>query len=365
MTRIITRFDLHIMARLVAGFVFFVGALILFFVVLHYVEFSDDFVDGGATLRQVFFVYYPSYVPEIVRLTSPLALFLACVYITGKLAEELQIVALQASGVSLYRIMVPYLLVGLVVTGGMFYFNGWVVPVTNETVLEYDREYLGEGARRLDISDIHRQNRPGEIVTVGYYDAEDSTAHRVSLQRFGGDRRLLSRLDATRMAWIDSLRVWRLENATERRFPGGRLEERQRVGTLDTTLLLYPRDFARTGRDTEAMTIPDAAEYVAQLKRSGASGIGRPLVAYYTKFSYPLANFILVLVAVPLAAVRRRGGQAVRFGIGLGVAFAYLAIQKLTEPLGYTGDLSPALTAWLPHAVFAAVALALLWRVRK
>ena len=120
-----------------------------------------------------------------------------------------------------------------------------------------------------------------------------------------------------------------------------------------------------TGRDAEAMTIPAAANYVDALKRSGASHIGRPLVAYYTKYAYPFANLILVLISVPLASRRRRGGQAVQFGIGLLTAFVYLAAQKLTEPFGYSGKLSPLVTAWLPHLIFALIAAILIWRVRK
>ncbi len=353
------------MLRLVKGFCFFVGVLIIFFIVLHYVEYSDDFFDGGASLREVFLVYYPSYIPEIIRLTSPLAIFLACIYVTGKLAQELQLIALQTSGVSLYRLMVPYVVVGLFVTGGMFGFNGWVVPQTNETVVEYDTEYLNTGERAVDIDKIHRQNRPGMIVSVGYYDRTDKVGHRVSLQAFESPSSLASRIDAPRMTWIDSLGVWRLTDATKRTFVNGQMQSVRQIGTVDTTLQIYPRDFARTGRDVEAMTIPAAADYVDALRRSGAGDLGRPLVAFYTKFTYPFANLILVLLSLPIAAVRRRGGQAVRLAIGLLTAFTYLSLQKLTEPWGYSGDLPAHFVAWAPHAIFALIALLALWRVRK
>jgi len=105
-------FEWHITARLLKGFVLFVGALIVFFIVLHWVEYSDDFLDGGATAWEVFTVFYPNYIPEIVRLTSPLALFLSCLYLTGTLAQELQLIALQTSGVSLYQLLRPYVGVG-------------------------------------------------------------------------------------------------------------------------------------------------------------------------------------------------------------------------------------------------------------
>lgn len=360
-----TTFDRHIILRLLKGFFFFVLALIVFFIVLHYVEYSDDFFDGGATLREVFLVYYPSYIPEIIRLTSPLAIFLSCIYVTSKLAQELQLIALQTSGVSLYRLLIPYALVGVLITGSMFGFNGWVVPQTHETVVEYDAEYLNTSSQPVDVNQIHRQNRPGSIVSVGYYDRNDQVAHRVSLQHFSGPSALSSRLDAPRMEWVDSLGVWRLTNATQRTFERGELKAVRSVGTVDTLLQIYPRDFARTGRDVEAMTITTARDYVASLRRSGASHIGRPLVAYYSKFAYPFANLILVLLSIPLASVRRRGGQAVQFGIGLLTAFTYLAFQKLTEPWGYSGDLSPLFVAWAPHVIFAVVALIALWQVRK
>lgn len=359
-----TRFDRHIIYRLLLGFSILITVLIAFFIVLHYVEFVDDFFDRGATMRQVFLVYYPSYIPEIVKLTSPLALFLACVYITGKLAQSLQITALQTAGVSLYRLMVPYLVVACVVTVFMFWFNGWIVPETNRTVLEFEQQYLKDAPQVVDVRNIHRQNRPGTFVTVGYFDRRGEIAHRVSIQQFNESHELTGRIDAPSMSWIDSLSSWRIENPTVRSFAGGS-ERRRRLDQIDTTLQILPRDLARTERDVESMTIPAAAQYVRDLERSGAGGIGRTKVGYYTKFAYPVANLILILIGMPLASVRRRGGQAVQMGLGLVVAFLYLAAQKLTEPFGYTGEVPPLVAAWLPHALFFLGAIVLLLKARK
>ncbi|MFB6248687.1 MAG: LptF/LptG family permease [Salinibacter sp.] len=360
-----TTFERHIIKRLLKGFVFFIGSLVVFFIVLHWVEYSDDFLDGGATAWEVFTVFYPSYIPEIIRLTSPLALFLSCIYLTGTLAQELQLTALQTSGVSLYRLMRPYVLVGGIVTLFMFGFNGWVVPRTNEIVVQYENEYLPHGGgQTTDPSEIHRQNTPRTVLSVGYYNQDRVRAHDVSLQEFAPTSRLVSRLDAERMEWVDSLSTWRMHDVVHRAFTDSGIV-RQQHSTLDTTLQIYPRDLARSKNDVAAMTIPDAREYLAAMRRAGVGNLERPLVAYYNKFAYPFANLILILIGVPLAAVRRRGGQATRFAIGLFTAFVYLALQKLTEPFGYTGTLPPSVTAWLPHAAFAVVALAILWQARK
>lgn len=358
------RYDLHIIWRLISGFVVLVAVLIMFFIVLHYVEFVDDFFDRGATMREVFLVYYPSYIPEIVKLISPLAIFLACVYLTGKLSQSMQLTALQTSGVSLYRLLVPYLVVGTVLTGFMFWFNGWVVPDTNRTVLAFEQQYLKDAPRVVDIADIHRQNLPGTYVTVGYYDRRTETAHSVSIHRFSRENRLVERIDAPTMEWADTLARWRILEPVVRSFENG-TEQRTRRARIDTTLQILPRDLARTERDVESMSIPAAREYIVDLERSGAGSIGRSKVGYYTKFAYPFANLILVLLGMPLASVRRRGGQAVQIGLGLSIAFVYLALQKITEPFGYTGEIPPLVVAWLPHAAFFIAGVILLLRVRK
>jgi lipopolysaccharide export system permease protein len=361
-----TTFDWHIVRRFAQSFVLFIVALIVFFIVLHWVEYSDDFLDHGATTWEVFSVFYPNYIPEIVRLISPLAVFLSCIYLTGTLAQELQLIALQTSGVSLYRILRPFALFGLVVSVGMFFFNGWVVPKTNEVVVRYENEYLHRGDSPVDVSEIHRQNGPHSILSVGYYDRKRQRGHRVSLQHFASSTRLERRLDARRMLWIDSLQTWRFEGAQIRVFDStGTLASVRAASRVDTSLQVYPRDLARSQNDVAAMTIPAAREYLGALQRSGASHLNRPLIAYYNKYAYPTANLILVLIGVPLAAVRRRGGQATHFAIGLMTAFLYLAAQKLTEPFGYTGALSPRMTAWMPHVLFALIALGILWRTRK
>jgi lipopolysaccharide export system permease protein len=360
----VTLYDRHIIRRFVTGILLLTGGLIVFFIVLDYVEHIDDFLDRGATMQEVFFVYYLNAIPYVIQLTSPLAVFLACVYLTGKLAQELQLAALQTSGLSLYRLLRPYVLVALCMTGFMFWFNGWVVPETNRVKLEFETQYRKD-APAQEQNDLHRQNSPNSYLSVGYFDRELQSATRISLQAFDADNRLVSRLDAPTMRWVDSLGRWHLTEPVLRSFlPDGR-EVRRAYATLDTVLAVHPRDLARTEGDVNAMTIPEATEYVAALQRVGVSDLGQTLVAYYSKFTYPLANLIVVLLGVPLTSVRRRGGQMMQIVLGLVVAFAYLSLQKLTEPFGYSGELDPMLVSWLPHAVFCGVALLLIAAVRK
>ena len=68
-----TRFDRYVLVRFLAASGLLLALLIVTFVVLDYVEYVDDFLDRGATQAEVFGTYYLHYIPEIVRLVSPLA----------------------------------------------------------------------------------------------------------------------------------------------------------------------------------------------------------------------------------------------------------------------------------------------------
>ncbi len=357
-------YDAHIIRRLLTGYLLLIGGLIIFFVVLHYVEYVDDFMDRGATMRDVFLIYYPNYVPEIIKLTSPLALFISAIFLTSRLSQKLELASLQTSGVSLYRLIVPFAATGLVVSIGMFAFNGWVVPQTNQVRLAFEQDYTKDAPRRAEYANIHRINAPGSVLSVNFYERRSKTATSVTLQQFSEEGRLLERIDADRMVWSDSLETWTLISPIIRTFDENGERRRVDMAQLDTTLALGPRDLARVQGDVEAMTITEARDYLQTLQRTAANRTGAALVGYHTKYSYPFANLILVLLAVPLASVRRRGGHAVQLGIGLFVAFAYLAIMKLTEPFGYAEALSPLMTAWLPHMLFAVIAGWFVFRAR-
>lgn len=369
----VTRFDRYILRRFVAASALLMGLLVVFFVVLDYVEYIDDFMDRGATVKQVFGTYYLNYIPEIIKLTSPLALFLAAIYTMSRLSQSMQLTAMTMSGVSLYRLMLPLVFVAVLFTVGMLFFNGFVVPRSTGTVLDFQQRYFRDAPDDAETSEIYRQSGPGSVLAVGFFDPGQNQAFRVSLLDFesdttdgvAGPEHLVRRLDASQMTWNDTTQVWSIEAPVLRSFYSGGSESLDTLANFDTSLAVLPRDIARTESDAERLTITEADDYVESLRRAGASRLGRPLVDFHAKLAYPLANLILVLMGIPLAARRRRGGQAIQFALGLFVAFVYLAVQKIAEPFGYAEAIPPAVAAWLPHAVFLLLALVLLVRAPK
>ena len=362
----LTRFDLHVLRRFLTALALLLALLVVTFVTFDYAERVDDFLDRGATMAQVFGTYYPHYAFDMVRLTSPLAAFLAALYVTARLAQSMQLTALHSAGVSLARYARPFALAGLVLTAGLVLFNGYAVPRANRVVFAFQNQYFADTPEQATGGELFRQASPLAVLAVGFFERDAAQAYRVSLVETdtSGGRTVTRRLDAPQMTWDDSLGVWEVRDATLRTFADGR-ERFQAIPVLDTALAVTPDDLARSERDAQRQTLTETAETLDAMRRAGVTDRAATLVGLHAKIAYPLSTLILILLGVPLAAQRRRGGQAVVLGLGLVIAFLYFAMQRILEPLGASGDLPPVVAVWTPHVVFALVTLAVFLRARR
>lgn len=356
------KIDRYILFRLFTITVFVLFVLIFIYVIIHFSDNSEDFTDKGATFAQIFGIYYLNYIPEMIRQITPLAVFIACLYLTGQLADRLEIIALKAAGVSLYRLVVPYILFALLAMSVISFLDGFIIPGANSKRIEFSNRYLNT-SKKIDRTQVFRQESPNTIVKINYFDDKDSTAHRVELFQFKGDS-LHRQMLIQRMKWIDSTGLWKLTDVNQKMYTAGGYTHTHFV-SRDTALSLRPQDLARTTSDIYQLTYPEAFDYIASIERSGAGGVNRPKVHLYGRLAYPLSILVITLVGFSIAAVRRRGGRGFHIAAGLTISFLYIALMKVIEPFGAEGLLTPLISVLLPHLFFLMIGITLLVVARK
>lgn len=359
----IKKLDKYIFLRLLYITLFVIGVLIFIFIVIHFSDHSEDFADNGATFAQILGVYYLNYIPEITRLVTPVAVFVACLYLTGQMAERLEIVALKAAGVSLYRLLVPYLVFGLLAMAIIGYLDGYVVPETNAKRFAFEEKYLNSSGQQVEDQNIYRQESENTILKINYYNPAQNSGYRVQLFTFANDT-LLKSIEARQMTWDPEANNWKLVNVSQKIYTaeGFKLEQ---TDTSDIDLSILPQDLARTTSDIYQLTYPEAINYIQSIQRSGAGSIDEPKVKLYGRFGYPFAILIVSIIGFALASVRRRGGKGFYIAAGLAISFLYLAAMKIIEPFGSQGVLSPAVAVALPHLFFLVIGIVLLIDARK
>ena len=357
------KIDRYIFFRLLTITLFVMMVLVFIFIVIDFSEHSEEFTDNGATFAEIFGDYYLNYIPEITRLIVPVAVFVACLYLTGQMAERLEITALKAAGVSLYRLLMPYLAFAFLMTVTFSLLDGFVIPNTNQERIAFESKYLQGQSENVDRNSIFRQESENNIFRINYFSAEDKTGYRVDVVYFQGDS-ISQKMFIQRMIWQDSTRNWKLEHVRKTTFtPEGYTQER--IDSMTTTLNIYPRDLARKTSDIYQLTYPEAENYIASIERSGAGNVGLPKVQLYGRYAYPFSIVVVTIVGFALASVRRSGGKGFYIAAGLTVSFLYLVMMKVIEPFGGKGEIDPLLAAILPHLVFLALGIGILINTRK
>ncbi|MGA9119304.1 MAG: LPS export ABC transporter permease LptG [Bacteroidota bacterium] len=358
-------FDRYIIRQFLATAAFSLGAVLIVFIVIDSMEKLDDFLDKDAGLG-IIFRYYLYFTPEIIKLITPVALLLGSLFVTARMSTQNELTAMKSSGASLYRIMLPYVIVSLLVSGALVYFNGWVVPSANSKKFFIERTYLHKDVINASGANIYIQDSPTRILSIGFFDDSRNVATRISIQDFDAadPTRMIERTDALSMAWDSSAHCWVLSNVTRRMFSG----DKEAIETFpllpERNLQFNPDDLRKKQEKPDEMNYPALKQFIADQRRAGQD-VSQWMVDFYGKISYPFAAVIVVLFGVPFASVRRRGGTGVQLGISLLICFIYLIVMKVSQVFGYNGDVNPLLTAWAANLVFLAGAIFVILRVRK
>ncbi len=359
----VNKLDRYIFLRLLTITLFVIVILVFIFVMIDFSENSDDYTDKGAKMAEVWGDYYLNYIPEMTRLILPVAVFTACLFLTGQLSERIEITALKAAGVSLYRLIVPYLVFAIFCAGTISFLDANIIPTSNKVRIAFEKKYLKKKSKSIDDNDIYRQLSENSILQVNYYDAARNIAYKVSFTETN-ESGVRSTTRANQMLWDDETSKWKLKNVTKRIFhPSGYMEISQ--AEIDTSLSVYPRDLSRSTSDIYQLTYAEALDYIESIERSGAGNANLPKVQFYGRLVYPLSIIVVIIVGFAVASVRRQGGKGLYIAAGLTISFLYLAFMKIAEPFGYYGTIPPEIAASMAHISFFIVGLALLITAKK
>ena len=357
------KLDRYIFFRVLTITIFMLAVLIVIFILIDFSENSDDFADKGASLTDIWNLYYLNYIPEMTRLVMPVAVFTAVLFLTGQMTERLELIAIKSSGISLYRLVMPYLFIGIFLAAIVSYLDAYVIPESNAERIEFEQQYLSRSGERIDRGGIFRQDSDSTIININFYDANADVGYRVYLVEFAGEK-ITRIVQANRMMWVDSTANWVTDRAKIRKFNDNSIEEIETEREkFDINIL--PRDVTRRTSDIYQLTYPKAIEYIQSIERIGAGGIDLPKVQLYGRMAYPISIITVCLIGFALAAERRKGGKGFYIASGLFISFIYLAMMKVIEPFGAAGTLSPLFAAVFPHAFFLVVGIILLIVTRK
>lgn len=339
-------------------------AFIVIFIVVDLIEHLDEFLANDAKFIDAV-RYYVYYIPYIILLTLPVNMLLSCLFSLGSMAQYNELIACLSAGVSLYRLVLPVLVLAALISAASGVAGETVVPQSNRLRLDLYRYDIRKqpraqfGAQRQ----ISLQDRDNRQVSIDYYDARRQRATKVNVVWREGNS-IRERWDAKLMAWDSTRQEWKMSEVIQRNFTpsGEEIIQHQEIWYPDSRI--YPEDLVDLQVKPEEMNYAELNRFVDKMLSLGADA-RKWLVELYMKVSYPFANFIIVLFGAPLASRKRRSGPALGFALALLISFIYFLFIRSGQVLGRDGVLNPLLGAWIGNIVFGIGGILLMLRVRK
>jgi LPS export ABC transporter permease LptG len=293
----------------------------------------------------------------------PVVMLVATIFLYLTLSRYHELTALKAAGVSLYRVSLPIVGLGIAVAIGAGLFQELALPVLNERGDEVDRVKIrGQAPRHLQSRlRLWVRSSDSRFYRVELLHPGTNDMYGVTILEVDRDFRLVNRLDARRAHWTPA--GWELSEGAFREIrPDGQVQTLPFVWTaLDIKEEM--EDFIRIQKPVTSMSYRELKDYVAQLEAAGFQ-VRKYLVELYSKLSFPLVNLVMVLVAIPFALQAPRGGRL--FGIGLAIAImaGYLVVHYVALAFARADLLPPLLAAWTANIIFLGIGVSLLLRAR-
>lgn len=361
-----TRFPLLIDDYVLRDFFLYFGMIVgTFLVLLVIFTFFELLKDIYRVPILVVGEYLLTVIPYFFYNTTPLSMLLAVLITFGLLEKSNEITAMKATGMSIYRVVLPVLLMAAMVSGGLFFFDQLYLPQLNKRQDALRNEIKGKPAQTYLRPD--RKWIFGEHSDIYYYEFFDPDQNRFgSISVFEFDPKtfqLTRRIYAARAHWSDSLQRWIFENGWVRDFHGLAVADYKPFDVSTFPELVEPPVyFKKEVKQSSEMNTDELRRYINDLAQSGFDVV-RLRVQLQKKFAFPVMTFVMAVLAIPFALRGGRRGALAGVANAIAIAIIFWVGMGFFEALGNASQLPPVLAAWSPDLLFGLVGGYLLLKI--
>ncbi len=347
-------FDDYILRDFATYFVLVLGAFLMLSLVFTFFEMLGDIIRNRVALITVG-EFLINFLPTMIYQFTPLSVLIAALVTFGLLEKHREVTAMKASGVSIYRVVLPVFVLAGVLSVGLFFFDHYYLPEAFTRQDELWNTIKGRPAQTYLRPD--RKWIFGQRSSIYYYEVYDPDRFQfggISVFLFDPQTfQVTQRIYAARADWEPGLGKWVFQRGWTRSFRGAAIEEYRKfeVATFEP-LSEPPSYFRKQVKQSSEMNYQELSAYINDLEQSGFEVV-RLRVQWHKKFAFPIITFVMAVLAIPFSLSAGRRGALAGVAVALGIAILYWVTNGLFEAMGNVNQLPPLLAAWSPDLLFA------------
>ena len=313
--------------------------------------------------------YLVNLTPLFLYQLAPLAVLIAVLVTFGVLNRNSEIIAMKATGISLYRLVVPIVSIAAILAVFLFLFDEFYLPQANKRQDALRNVIKGKPAQTVShpeqnwIFGSPGKLEPGRIFYYRFFDPDRDEFANISVFEFDpATFALTRRIFAAKALWDPGTDSWRFQNGWVNDIQGDHTSNYQRFAqTSFSEIHEDPGYFKKESLQAQEMNFGQLNRYIADLRQSGFDTM-KLRVALWHKLAYPLVAVVMSVLAIPFALSMGRHGSLTGIAVAIGVALTYFVVESLFGALGNVNYLPAALAAWSSDILFGLVGGYLLLR---
>jgi LPS export ABC transporter permease LptF/LPS export ABC transporter permease LptG len=349
--------DGYVIREFLGTFILVLSSFVMLMLVFTFFELVGDIIRNHIPLTVVG-NYLFNLTPSMLYAITPLAVLIAVLVTFGVLNRNSEIVAMKATGISLYRLVVPVVSISAVLAIGLFFFDDFYLPQANRRQEALRSTIKGRPPQTFlhpEQKWMFGQPRLGEPARIFYYQFFDADANEfanLSIFEFDPSTFALSRrIYAARVFWDSAKSSWRFVNGWKRDIQANDTSYSEFRNTTFAEIHEDPGYFKKENLQSQEMNFTQLNRYIKDLRQSGFDTM-RLRVALWHKLSYPLIAIVMSVLAIPFALSMGRRGSLTGIAVAIAVALTYWVVDGLFGAMGTVNYLPAALAAWSPDILF-------------
>lgn len=299
------------------------------------------------------------YLPKTLVFALPLSVLFATCYMLCNLCSKNELVALFASGVSYLRFMLPLFIFSAVLSAGFLFFEDKVVVPSYSNYKTLKNSVLNITENKNNDNIVIRAEDGNVIYKVDIYEDELQRLVGVFLIIRTEEKKLEGIVQARMATWDEKGKFWRLSGPEFYEFLEGEMKLTAFPEKYQKRFTEPPDTFKNNNVDIETISIKEAQEYIAYLRKTGLPS-GEALSVYYKKFSFPWVILIVTMLAAALSGRTKKNVMIISLTLSVSAAVLFYVLQMCTMLFAKFSIISPMSGAWFPVITFLIISILLL-----
>ena len=354
--------DRYVLRRMLLIFSLVFSSLLLVFYLVNILEQIDNLIENGVPF--IYVLKYNFYVtPEIATIILPIAILTAVLLTFSLMSKNNEVVAVQVSGISLTRLALPALFLGLFLSLAVFFIQENVLPEANRRstrVLEVI--YNRKSAVDVEFARNWVLGRDNRVYFYDFYEKHRGRFVHFNIIDLDGEFRLRRRLTALSATWQGE-RSLLLRDGFSREFRDQLPGVMRPFSELRLDIAENRKFFTEKVRFTGAMNSSELRDYIRYLEEKRSDPL-RYRAQLYNNYAFPFSSLVMVFIAIPFSFLMGNRGALFGIGIAIGVSMIYWGALGIFSALGTTGSISPLLAAFAPLVLFTLSSVFLFSRIK-